>query len=152
MALHITHITPLMVLKSLVRIITRVHHDIDRSHLMSPALKTTTMIYRTTTLHIQRATTGTLAFRHKGGNVISTGAIRHTEGSLVLTMVGPHAQHATGVRHLLSLYLLNLGLIPNMCQDTNFFELQGAFTRTALTQSSMVYHSLRIKALWLQRV
>lgn len=152
MALHITHITPLMALKSLVRIITRVHHDIDRSHLVSPALKTTTMIYLTTTLHIQRATTGTLAFRHKGGNVISTGAIRHTEGSLVLTMAGHHIQHAMEVWHLLSSYLRNLGLIPNMCQDMNFFERQKAFTHIALTQSSMVYHSLRIKALRLPRV
>jgi hypothetical protein len=152
MALHITQIAPLVVLKFLVRIITRVYHGIGLSHLMGPVLTTTTMVYLTTTLHIQRATTGTLAFHHKGGNVISTGAIRHTEGSLVLTMVGHHVQHAMEVQHLLSSYLRDLGHILNMCQDMNFFERQRAFTRTALTQSSMVYHSLRIKALRLQRV
>ena len=151
MLLHITRTAPLMVLKYLVRIITRVHHDIDRSHLMSPALTTNTMIPLTSTLHIQRATTGTLAFHH-GGSAISTGAIRHSRNSLVLIMAGRHAQHAMEVRHLLSSYLQNLGLIPNTCQDMNFFGRQEAFTRTASTRSSTVYHSLRIKALRLQKV
>ena len=152
MLLHITRIAPLMVLKYLVRIITRVYHDIDRSHLMSPALTTTTMISLKHTLRIQRAMTGTLALHHEGGNVIFTGAIRHIEGSLVLTMAGHHVRHAMEVRHLLSSYLRNHGLIPSMCQDMNFFERKGAFTHTASTRSSMVSHSLRIKALRPQRV
>ena len=152
MVLHITRIAPLMVPKSLVRIITRVYHDMDRSHLMSPALTTNAMIPRTITLHIQRATTGTLAFHHEGGSVISTGAIRHSRDSLVLIMACRHAQHAMEVWHLLSSYLQNLGLIPNTCQDMNFFGRQEAFTRTASTRSSTVYHSLRIKALRLQKV
>lgn len=152
MLLHITQTAPLMVLKSLVRTTTRVYHDIDRSHLMSPALTTNTMISLTTTLRIQRATMGTLAFHHEGGNVISTRAIPRIEDSLLLTMAGHHVQHAMEVRHLLSSYLRNHGPIPSMCQDMNFFERQRAFTRIASTQSSMVCHSLRIKALRLHRV
>ena len=151
MLLNITRIAPLMVLRYLVRIITWVYHDIDLSHLMSPALTTNTMIPLTSTLHIQRATTGALVFHH-GGTVISTGAIRHSGDSLVLIMSGRHAQHAMEVRHLLSSYLQNLGLIPNTCQDMNFFGRREAFTRTASIRSSTVYHSLRIKALRLQRV